>query len=68
MERRGVKPVIEGGLNTRNMRRALVDGGKKKNVTPFEISDFGYDNSVVFNKYVENLPDDYRMEMFEREV
>ncbi|KAK0431068.1 hypothetical protein EV421DRAFT_2064960 [Armillaria borealis] len=60
------KGVVEGGPDTRNMRRALVNGGWKKNVTPFEMLDSRYDNPAVFNKYVENLPEDYRMKMFER--
>ncbi len=59
------KGVVEGGPDTRNMRRALVDGGWKKNVTPFEMSNSRYDNPAVFNKYVENLPEDHRMKMFE---
>ncbi|PBK81788.1 hypothetical protein ARMGADRAFT_1091014 [Armillaria gallica] len=60
------RAIVEGGPDTRNMRRALVDGGWKKNVTPFEMSDSRYDNPAVFNKYVENLPEGYRMEVFER--
>ncbi len=60
------RAVVEGGPDTRNMRRALVEGRWKKNVTPFEMSDSRYDNPAVFNKYVENLPEDYRMKMFER--
>ncbi|KAK0209787.1 hypothetical protein IW262DRAFT_1302058 [Armillaria fumosa] len=60
---------IHNGLHIRNVilgpQYAKYEGWKK-NVTPVEISDSGYDNPVVFNKYVEKLPDDYRMEMLER--
>lgn len=43
-----------------------MDGEWKRNVTPFEMSDSRYDNPAVFNKYAENLPEEYRMEMFVR--
>lgn len=61
--------VVEGGPDTRNMRRALADpktGVWKRNITPFERSDSRYENPMVFIKYVESLPEDYRHATFER--
>ncbi|PBK71125.1 hypothetical protein ARMSODRAFT_973600 [Armillaria solidipes] len=59
--------VVHGGPDTRYMRRLLVDpeGGRwKRTVTPREMSE--YRNPLAFNKYVENMPEDFRRATFDR--
>ncbi|KAK0421903.1 hypothetical protein EV421DRAFT_2042953 [Armillaria borealis] len=61
--------AVRGGPDTRYMRRLLLnpeDGPWKRTVTPYEMSDPHYDNPLVFNKYVESMPEDFRRETFER--
>ncbi len=51
------------------MRRLLLnpeDGPWKRTVTLYEMSDPRYKNPLVFNKYVESMPEDFRRETFER--
>ncbi|KAK0235448.1 hypothetical protein EDD85DRAFT_968404 [Armillaria nabsnona] len=61
--------VVRGGSDTRFMRRILKDpenGGWKRTVTPFEMTDSSYNSPLKFNDYVESMPDDFRMVMFDR--
>ncbi|PBK71133.1 hypothetical protein ARMSODRAFT_1017059 [Armillaria solidipes] len=61
--------AVRGGPDTRYMRRLLVnpeDGPWKRTVTPYEMSNPHYKNPLVFNKYVESMPEDFRRMTFER--
>ncbi|KAG7441358.1 uncharacterized protein BT62DRAFT_937118 [Guyanagaster necrorhizus] len=60
---------VHGGPDTRYMRRLLVDpenGRWKRNVTPYEMSDWHYAKPLAFNEYVESVPEDFRRATFER--
>ncbi|KAK0186762.1 hypothetical protein F5146DRAFT_142976 [Armillaria mellea] len=60
--------VVRGVPDTRYIRRLLVDtedGRWKRTVTPFDMSDWHYDKPLVFNEYVESMPDDFRMATFD---
>ncbi len=62
--------VIGASPDTRRMRNLLVnseDGLWKRTVTPYEMSDPYYkDPPMVFNEYVESMPEDFRRVTFER--
>ncbi|PBK88584.1 hypothetical protein ARMGADRAFT_1168012 [Armillaria gallica] len=61
--------VIGASPDTRRMRNLLVnpeDGPCKRIVTPYEMSDPQYKNPLVFNEYVEGIPEDFRRVTFER--
>ncbi|KAK0186767.1 hypothetical protein F5146DRAFT_143375 [Armillaria mellea] len=58
---------IEGGADTRFMRRVLRDPKHrvwKRTVTPFEIQ--GYRTPLEFNEYVESMPEDFVATTFEK--
>lgn len=40
-------------------------GGWKKTVTPFNMSNWHYKESLTFNKYVESMPEDFRRATFD---
>ncbi|KAG7440628.1 uncharacterized protein BT62DRAFT_1012562 [Guyanagaster necrorhizus] len=54
------RDIVKGGADTRFMKRVLLDpknGGWKKNVTPFEMSDYHYDQPVdLCGEYARGLP------------
>ncbi|PBK71140.1 hypothetical protein ARMSODRAFT_1083378 [Armillaria solidipes] len=61
--------VVHGGPDTHYIRRLLVDPEDvrwKRTVTPFEMSDWHYNEPLAFNKYVESMPNDFRMATFDR--
>ncbi len=61
--------AVRAGPDTRYMRRLLLNpenGPWKRTVTPYEMSDPHYKNPLVFNEYVESMPEDFRRVMFER--
>ncbi|SJL12441.1 uncharacterized protein ARMOST_15868 [Armillaria ostoyae] len=61
--------AVQGAPDTRYMRRLLLDpedGPWKRTVTPYEMSNPYYSNPLVFNKYAESMPEDFRRETFER--
>ncbi len=41
------------------------DGPWERTVTPYEMSDPRYKNPLVFNEYVESMPEDFCMVTFE---
>ncbi|SJL12485.1 uncharacterized protein ARMOST_15912 [Armillaria ostoyae] len=61
--------VIWGSPDTRRMRNLLVnpeDRPWKRTVTPYEMLDRHYKNSLVFNEYIESMPEDFCRVTFER--
>ncbi|KAK0227475.1 hypothetical protein EDD85DRAFT_958095 [Armillaria nabsnona] len=63
--------IVNGGPDTRYMRRLLVDpesGHWKRTVTPYEMSDWHYKKPLALNEYVESMPEDFRQATFERVV
>ncbi|KAK0421796.1 hypothetical protein EV421DRAFT_1953894 [Armillaria borealis] len=60
--------VVWGSPDTHCIRNLLVnpeDGPWKRTVTPYEMSDPHYRNPLVFNEYVESMPEDFRRVTFE---
>ncbi len=61
--------AVRGAPDTRYMRRLLVNpenGPWKRTVTPYKMSNLHYKEPLVFNRYVESMPEDFRRETFER--
>ncbi|KAK0443632.1 hypothetical protein EV421DRAFT_528438 [Armillaria borealis] len=61
--------AVRRAPDTRYIRRLLLnpeDGPWKRTVTPYEMSNPHYKDPLVFNRYVESMPEDFRRETFER--
>ncbi len=63
------RSAVRGAPDTHYTRRLLVNpenGPWKRTVTPYKMSNLHYKEPLVFNRYVESMPEDFRRETFER--